>query len=186
VLRDRLRRAGFEPHTFHYHSMQASLEDACAALAAQLQALGDPCHVVAHSLGGVVTLETYARNPDLPSGRIVLLGAPVQGSRAARAVARWSLGPRILGGLAVAELCRPRSRRWDSPREIGLVAGSGNVGLGRLFAELPLPNDGTICVDETLLPGATAHSVLDVTHTGMLVSTAVASAVVRFLRRGSF
>jgi len=166
--------------------MHASLEDACAALATHLRALGDACHVVAHSLGGVVTLETYVRHPGLPPGRIVLLGSPVQGSRAARAVARWSMGPRILGGLAVAELCRPVDRRWNLPREIGLVAGSGNLGLGRLFAELPLPNDGTVCVDETRLPGATAHIVLEVSHTGMLVSTAVASAVVRFLRHGSF
>jgi hypothetical protein len=96
------------------------------------------------------------------------------------------MGPRILGGLALAELCRPGERRWDLPREIGVVAGSGNLGLGRLFAELPLPNDGTVCVDETQLSGATAHIVLHVSHTGMLVSTAVGSAVVRFLRHGSF
>ncbi len=143
-------------------------------------------HLVAHSLGGVVALETLARERDLPSGRVVLLGSPVQGSRAARAVAAWSFGPQILGALAVAQLTRIQERRWNLPREIGLIAGSRSAGLGRLFAELPQPNDGTVAVDETRLPGATASLVLDVSHLGMLVSRQVSDFVGGFLRTGQF
>jgi pimeloyl-ACP methyl ester carboxylesterase len=143
-------------------------------------------HVVAHSLGGSVTLETLARERDLPPGRVVLLGSPVQGSRAARAVASWSLGSQLFGALAVAQLARAHERRWDLPREIGVIAGSRSIGLGRLFAELPQPNDGTVAVEETRMPGASAHLVLDVSHLGMLWSQPVAGAAGRFLARGSF
>ena len=166
--------------------MHASLEDATASLAATLRKLGGTVHVIAHSLGGVITLETFAAASDLPPGRIVLLGSPVQGSRAARSIGNWSFGPQLLGALAVAELCRPCERRWAQEREIGLIAGARSAGLGRLFCDLPQPNDGTICVEETQLPGATAHCVLDVSHTGMLFSMEVARNAVAFLATGRF
>jgi pimeloyl-ACP methyl ester carboxylesterase len=186
LLRDRLKSAGFAPSVFRYPSLHASLAQVTAALAARLRAAGDAVHVVAHSLGGLVALETLQESRDLPSGRVVLLGSPVQGSRAARVIAGWSLGPQLLGSLAIAELARAHDRRWSGTREVGLIAGSRSAGLGRVFADLPQPNDGTVCVDETELPGAADSVVLDATHTGMLLSRGVAEAIIAFLRDGRF
>ena len=186
ILRDRLRAAGFAPESFRYHSMHVSLREAAEALAARLRAIGGPVHVIAHSLGGLVTCDAFAMHDDLPDGRVVLLGSPVRGARAARVVASRWYGHAMLGPLAVAELAREREAAWRSTREVGVIAGSRSVGLGRVFADLPLPNDGTVCVAETVLPGASEHLVLDVSHTGMLVSSAVAASVVRFLQHGSF
>jgi pimeloyl-ACP methyl ester carboxylesterase len=186
LLRDRLKSAGFAPAVFRYPSLHASLAQVTAALAARLRTAGDAVHVVAHSLGGLVALETLQSSSDLPPGRVVLLGSPVQGSRAARAIAGWSLGPQLLGSLAIAELARAHDRRWSGTHEIGLIAGSRSAGLGRVFADLPQPNDGTVCVDETELPGAADSVVLDTTHTGMLLSRGVAEATVAFLRVGRF
>lgn len=186
LLRERLRRAGFAPAVFHYSSMHTTLGEVAAELGARLRSFDGPVHVVAHSLGGVVALETFATARDLPPGRAVLLGSPMQGSRAAKAIAAWSFGPQILGPFALAELAQARERSWDGPREIGIVAGSRSAGLGRLCAELAQPNDGTVCVAETQLPGVSAHLVLDVSHTGMLFSSAVAAAAVEFLASGSF
>jgi len=185
-LRDRLRTAGFAPESFRYHSMHVSLRDAADALAARIRPLGDVVHVVAHSLGGLVACEAFATHSNLPSGRTVLLGSPVRGARAAREVASRWYGATMLGPLAVAELARERDCAWQSPREVGVIAGSRAVGLGRVFADLPVPNDGTVCVDETSLPGASAQLVLDVSHTGMLLSQELAKAVVAFLRNGRF
>ncbi len=186
MLRDRLRSAGFAPESFHYRSMHVSLRDAAEALAARIRPLGDVVHVVAHSLGGLVTCEAFAAQANLPAGRAVLLGAPVRGARAARAVAASWYGAAMLGPLAVAELARERDCAWHSLREVGVIAGTRAVGIGRMFADLPVPNDGTVCLDETVLPGASAHLVLDVSHTGMLLSSAVAAATVKFLQAGSF
>jgi pimeloyl-ACP methyl ester carboxylesterase len=186
LLRDRLKSAGFAPSVFRYPSMHASLAEVTAALAERLRSSGDTVHVVAHSLGGLVALETLQGDGELPPGRAVLLGSPVQGSRAASAIAHWSLGPQLLGSLAAAELGRAHDRRWRGPREVGVIAGSRSAGLGRVFADLPQPNDGTVCVDETELPGATARIVLDVSHTGMLLSQAVAESVSSFLCVGRF
>ena len=187
VLRNHLTAAGFEPSVFRYHSTRADIGEAALSLAAHLRGFGaGPVHLVGHSLGGLVILETFAAAADLPVGRIVLLGSPVQGSRAARSVAAWSFGPHLLGGLAAAELTRREPRSWRGQRELGVIAGSRSAGMGRLFAELPVPNDGTVSVDETRLAGAKAHIVLDVSHTGMLLSQAVADAAGRFLANGAF
>jgi pimeloyl-ACP methyl ester carboxylesterase len=186
VLRDRLRRAGFAPENFHYPSMHTTLRDAADALAERLRGQGSTAHVVAHSLGGLVACEAYARHPDLPAGRIVLMGSPVRGSRTARAVASHWYGPAALGPLALAELAREREVACPATREVGVIAGSLPVGIGRVFAELPVPNDGTVCVDETELPGAASRIVHDVSHTGMLFSSAVANSAVKFLVTGGF
>ena len=186
LLRDRLRRAGFAPSNFHYPSMQMSLGEAADALAGHLRSQGEIVHVVAHSLGGLVACEAFMRHADLPAGRVVLMGSPVRGSRTARDVASHWFGPAALGPLALTELARERDAAWTLPREVGVIAGSLPVGIGRVFSELPLPNDGTVCVEETELPGATATVVIETTHTGMLLSKGVADATVAFLLKGRF
>jgi pimeloyl-ACP methyl ester carboxylesterase len=186
LLRERIAKAGFAPFIFRYPSMNSSLNDVTAALAARLRSFDGTVHTVGHSLGGVVVLETLERERKLPPGRTVLLGSPVLGSRAARSIAAWSLGPKLLGSLVIAELTRERVRHWSLPREVGLIAGCRSAGLGRVFADLPQPNDGTICLDETQLSGATAHRVLDVSHTGTLFSSTVAESAVAFLESGQF
>ncbi len=187
LLRNRLAEAGFEPSVFRYPSTQADIGEAALSLAAHMRGFGDgPVHLVGHSLGGLVILEAFGAPGELPQGRVVLLGSPVQGSRAARAVAAWSLGPHLLGRLAAAELTRREPRTWRGERELGIIAGSRSAGMGRLFANLPAPNDGTVSVDETRITGAKEHIVHDVSHTGMLMSTVVADSLVKFLNSGSF
>jgi pimeloyl-ACP methyl ester carboxylesterase len=187
LLRNRLAHAGFAPSVFRYPSTRADIGQVASALAAHLRGFGDgPVHVVGHSLGGLVILEAFETCAQLPPGRAVLLGSPVQGSRAARAVAAWALGPQLLGQLAAVELTRCEPRAWRARRELGIIAGSRSAGMGRLFAELPVPNDGTVSVDETQIAGASDSAILDVSHTGMLLSAQVAAAVVAFMRNGRF
>jgi len=187
LLRKRLAEAGFEPSVFRYPSTQGDIAGNAAALSVHMSEFGNgPVHLVGHSLGGLVILESFEAQRELPQGRVVLLGSPVQGSRAARAVAAWSLGPHLLGRLAAAELTRSTPRAWRAERELGIIAGSRSAGMGRLFAELPAPNDGTVAVDETQIAGAKEHVVHDVSHTGMLMSAVVADSLVKFLISGSF
>jgi len=187
LLRSRLAEAGFLPLVFRYPSTQARIGEVADQLAARLRAFDSaPVHLIGHSLGGLVIVETLERHDILPDGRVVLMGSPVQGSRTARAIASWSLGPQLLGRLAAAELTRGQRRAWRWPRELGVIAGSRSAGIGRLLTDLPAPNDGTVAVDETRVAGAKEHIVLDVSHTGMLLSAEVAAAVIAFMRGGRF
>jgi pimeloyl-ACP methyl ester carboxylesterase len=145
-------------------------------------------HFVGHSLGGLVILRALQVTDDFPPGRAVLLGTPLQGSRAARGVAKLLPFGKAILGAAVNEECVDWSlpRAWRGHREIGVIAGSLGLGLGRLFAPLEGEHDGTVMVEETRLPGAKDHIVLNVSHTGMLLSTEVAEQTVHFLREGRF
>jgi hypothetical protein len=67
-----------------------------------------------------------------------------------------------------------------------VIAGNRSVGLGRLVARLTEPNDGTVAVAETAVPGAHARLVLPVAHFAMLLAPVVARQVARFLRTGAF
>jgi len=186
LLRKRLADAGFAPQLFRYHSTKSSLDEITAALAAQMRATGPQVHVIGHSLGGVIAFETFDRHADLPPGRVVLMGAPLRGARAAQSLARHAFGQAVLGPLAVSQLAQPRERRWTIARELGLIAGSRSIGVGRFMARLSSPNDGTVCVDETRLPGALAETAFHTSHLGMLLHPDVAHATVQFLRSGSF
>jgi predicted alpha/beta hydrolase family esterase len=125
-LRQRLAARGFDARAFSYHSLQADLPEVVAALEAQVRALEPPVHLVGHSLGGVMLLALFEHAHDLPQGRVVLLGSPVNGSCAATAVARWPIGPAVLGRLALQELVGERRRCWTQPRDRGVyVSGNG-------------------------------------------------------------
>src|ERR1700741_926687 len=115
--------------------MHTTLAGAADALAARLRAIGGKVHVVAHSLGGLIACAAFGAYEDLPAGRVVLMGSPVRGSRAARALAELWLGRAMLGPLALAELARERDFAWSKPREIGVIAGSRSVGLGRALTD---------------------------------------------------
>ena len=52
--------------------------------------------------------------------------------------------------------------------------------------EFDEPNDGTVAVSETRLPGAKAHVLVSVSHSGMLLSARVAHEVGLFLEYGHF
>ena len=184
LFRRRLAQHGFAVRQFHYRSMTAMPEDVVAGLKAEVLALPPPVHLVGHSLGGLLVLRVAAAHPELPLGRIVLLGSPVNGSGSARAFAALPGASIFFGSLAGGELLRTERPRWQGAAEVGVIAGSHSLGFGVLIGHLPEPNDGTVAVAETALDGATDHLVLPVSHTGLLVSEAVVDATVSFLNSG--
>jgi pimeloyl-ACP methyl ester carboxylesterase len=143
-------------------------------------------HFVGHSLGALVVLRALEITDDLPPGRAVLLGPPLQGSRTAQSLARWPFGRALLGGALTQECVEWSPRQWSGRREVGVIAGSLGLGVGRLLANLDTVHDGTVLVEETRLPGARDHIVLPASHTGMLVSARVAAQTRHFQEHGAF
>jgi pimeloyl-ACP methyl ester carboxylesterase len=190
LLRKRLARdLSAETLAFSYASVTSSITVNAQALGKFLSELrADTLHLVGHSLGGLVILKLFesGEGVQLPPGRIVLLGSPLNGSRAAQNLARLPFGKKILGRGVHEELLSQRERRWNGQRELGVIAGSLSLGLGRLVGVRGTASDGTILVDETRLSGMSQHLVLKVSHTGLPLSPIVAKQTGAFLRTGNF
>jgi len=188
LLRSRLRQAGFEPRQFSYPSLAGTVEQNTDLLARFLESLDGVVHLVGHSLGGLLVRSLLARHlPAWSGGRAVTLGTPHHGSEVARALhgragMRWMVGNAFEGGLD-----------GDVPAlsagvELGVIAGSLGLGIGRLLAgcRLESPHDGIVAVSETEVEGMTDRLVLPVSHMGLLLSRRVAEQAGAFLRYGRF
>ena len=178
----RLRAAGFECETFSYYGVTRGPEEAVSRLTGVLSR--GEAHVVAHSLGGLVTLHALRAQPSLPVGRVVCLGSPLRGSGAVRGMRRHSWAAATLG--LAADLLEGGFDRWDGPAEVGVIAGSLPRGLGHVFSRFDDDHDGSVSIAETRLPGLADHVVIPASHSGMLFSAEAAGLTARFLREGRF
>ena len=185
-LRRRLAsQLGAHVHRFRYKSVSATMSDVTAGLQAFVRELApSSLHLIAHSLGGLVVYRFLERYPDQPPGRVVFLGTPAVASRAAVSVAKMRWAP--LGRCVAEELLTERSRRWAVSRDLGIIAGTRPMGLGRLFTRFEEDSDGTVAVSETRLPGATDYLTLPVSHSGLMLSPRVAREAGAFLKSGRF
>jgi pimeloyl-ACP methyl ester carboxylesterase len=181
-LAARLAPQGFAPEVFAYSSIVGGTDLASSRLRAIL-ARGD-ADVIAHSLGGLITLQTLRAHPALAVRRVVCLGSPLRGSAAAHGLGQLPGGEALLGRSGA--LLRSGVGRWDGSAQVGMIAGSAPLGLGRVLGRFREPNDGTVAVAETRLEGLADHLLLPVSHTGLVYSAAVAEAAVAFLREGRF
>jgi pimeloyl-ACP methyl ester carboxylesterase len=188
ILRHRLAQDfDLALQAFRYSATSSSMSEITGQLESFVRELQAPAvHFLGHSLGGLVIYRFLERFPEQPPGRVVFLGTPCVGSRAAERAGRFAPIAHLMGPSVTAELLEAHERRWLHSRPLGIIAGTQPLGFGRLLAAFREPNDGTIAVSETSMPGATDHRVLPVSHLGMLVSARVAREVGRFLTSGSF
>jgi pimeloyl-ACP methyl ester carboxylesterase len=186
VMRRALERCGYTVHAFSYASVRCNLRENAKRLARYVEAIhAETVHVVAHSLGGLVAFMA-ALQSGAPRGRFVFLGTPFADSFSARRLLQSPLG-RLLLGRCMGEWIQQRPGMERHDLEIGVIAGTGGVGLGRIVARgLPKPNDGVVTVDETRVPGMRDMKVLDVSHTAMLFAPAVVREICAFLAHGRF
>lgn len=191
MLGHRLRREHrYEVRTFSYPTMSGNAADVCrdlAAFAADAADAGVTVHFVGHSLGGVLVHRMLGEcGAGRFAGRAVLLGAPLNGCRAARGAARHPTLRPLLGPHVISELAEPPPRQCAGRTPIGVIAGTLRLGTGQFFAHFDEDNDGTVGVSETRIPGLADHLLLPHSHFGMLYAHDVAAQVAHFLRHGRF
>jgi pimeloyl-ACP methyl ester carboxylesterase len=187
LLHRRLMEDGFRVHRFDYMSVAATQEHILKRLRAGMADCSpETVHLVGHSLGGLLALQACLEPGELPPGRIVCLGSPLKGSTAARAFASWGgRGGEVLLGHN-RQLLERGLDAWKGPREVGVIAGRMPIGLGAMLGHIAGEHDGTVAVEETIVPGLTGHCVVETSHTGLLLSAEVARLTTRFLREGRF
>lgn len=176
-LRAALDSAGFDVINVGYSSICCSIPELGAAVRRELDARRGPTHTrvhfVGHSLGNIL-VRWMLTQPDPPAGvgRVVMLAPPNQGSRSAdryTGVIGWILEP-------MSEL------RTDSATTVRTLAPVRGVEIGIIAAR----HDGKLTLDQTRLPEAKEHVVVDGTHTFIMRRTDVHRLTIAFLRDGSF
>ena len=192
LIKRRLEREyGMRVSLFSYPSVRGTLDENAAALASFIHDSGrDHAHLIGHSLGGVLALRMHANYPDSLPGRVVCLGSPLTGSRAASFMNELEWAEEIIGRSVPDAMVHQTANDWAAEiarqRDIGVIAGNVPLGFGRLVANFDEDNDGTVSVSETQLEGAKDHIIMPVSHKGMLVSADVADQSAAFIRRGEF
>jgi pimeloyl-ACP methyl ester carboxylesterase len=188
-----LERLGYPTWSRTYPSRRGSLAALAARIAERIAIeLGDrPLVGVTHSMGGILARHMADR---LPWRGLVMLAPPNQGSRvaatlAANPVFRWFYGP--AGGELGVD-----APPWPAPpAPFAVIAGTRGPSLGNapswLVGALRLlppgePNDGTLTVAETRLPGMVGFAEVPASHTFLMDHPAARALVRRFLERGDF
>ncbi len=179
----------YQAHLFSYPSISGTLDENAQSLADFIaEQQFDRVHLVGHSLGGVVSLRMLALHPDAPVDRVVCLGSPLCGSRAASHLNQTDWGNTILGKSVTEGVVDEAANQWArdvcASRDIGVIAGTVPVGVGQLLTSFEGENDGTVAVSETQLPGIKDHICLAVNHKGLVISNDVIDQTAAFLKRG--
>jgi len=184
-----LRRLGYHALRFGYPSVRATLSQNSQALRRFItETSAANIHLVGHSLGGLVILDMLWQEADPRLRRVVLLGTPCVDSHCARRLVRVAGMPTLLGR-SIKEWLSRGPGATVAPRsaiEVGVLAGTRSVGLGRVVPGLPRPNDGVVALVEARLPGAADFIALPVAHSEMLASRRCAAQVAAFLETGRF
>jgi len=186
LLRYRLNRFGYRPWSFRYSSTRLDLTEIATRLNTFVEQIpAQTIHFVGHSLGGLVVLKLFEVFPRQRPGRIVALGTPYHGSETARRFMRFP-GSQHLIGHSIVQLLNGDVPAWSGERDLGVIAGTLNFGLGRLTGAVSHSGDGTIRLEETRVPEASDFITLRVSHMGLVVSRRVATETYHFLEHGRF
>jgi len=186
-LARRLKRVGFKPYLFRYHSTKANLEDHVQRFGKFLSENrigGKPFVAVCHSLGSIVLRNAIADDVAGATSceRAVLLGPPNQGAESARIAQRFPLF-RWYYGPILKQLAELKADRGFGKTEVATIAGGMNLQLGFLPI-LGGDNDGLVRVEETKHPEIENWKRVFVLHPLLMFSPKVASEVERFLLEG--
>ena len=183
-LATRLRSQGFDTQLFGYYSLLQDTDDVVSRLADAISEQPGT-HVVAHSLGGLLTLRAAERIGISETGRIVCLGSPLAGSLAATSIVnRIPAGASIVGHNRA--LLAAGIDHIPAGLQVGAIAGCVPRGLGGVIAHFACEHDGTVGIPETRVPGLADHWVVHASHSGLLFSDAAVRQSARFLREGRF
>ncbi len=189
AFREPLEKAGFRVFPFDYPSTRVEL-DACADYLHQvIESLEgiERLHIVAHSMGGIVTRTYWSKHRDPRLTRAVFIGSPHNGAELAdlmRSKANFLFKP-ILGpsGQQLITDAEGFVAKLPTPDcEFAIIAGSHPPkGFNPL---IPGDNDGIVSLASTRLAGAADFMAVDLIHVQLIRSEPVIRDVTQFLLSG--
>ncbi|CAA6812109.1 MAG: Unknown protein [uncultured Thiotrichaceae bacterium] len=187
LLGYRLSQAGYRVHYAHVATLRRTSQENAQNLHVLIQSLDAAVvHLVAHSLGGLVLMHLFEQYDDIPPGKVVMLGSPIQGSQLAQHLFRYPVFHSLLKKGMRRALSGSEIPVWNQNRTWGMIAGNKALGVGVFLGGLSGQSDGTVALSETHHEKLNEHVVVKVSHLAMQFSHLVALYVMNFLKTGSF
>ena len=180
-----LWRQGYKVYQFHYSSLFKTPEENAVKLYQFISKIDAPAiHFVAHSLGGIIIKHLFDNQEIKQTGKVVMIGSPINGSAIAAFIynkkhLKHLLGKSIINGLL------GDAPSWNYKRKICVIAGTKSLGIGQLLARdvLQEKNDGTVNLSETYLENADEYYEVARNHFLLLFSNDVLKIILRFLKK---
>jgi pimeloyl-ACP methyl ester carboxylesterase len=185
ILAARLGRLGFDVEVLSYRSHGQSLTQITDEIEASLPARFN-CRfdIVAHSLGGLVAHQLATRLGSDAINKVVMLGSPFLGTRAADVLVKSRLA-RLIYGPIWSDLLPVERRKHDvriDGVDFGMIAGV--VPFTRYLPRGE--SDGLIPVSSTKGTLFKQHITISASHATLLISKAAAEHAGSFLQHGHF
>ncbi len=175
-----LTRQGYQVFTFGYKTTRQPFALTMMKLVAFVNSRHQQTvHLVGHSMGGILSMRALPKINK--SGKLVMLGSPVKGSKVAKKLHQkgWHKGllnhasePLTVGLVdAVKE------------RDTLMIAGTSPYGLGRFIEPKLGPSDGTVAVRETQADWIDDHQSIHSSHFGLLRNKQAQLMTLEFLKQ---
>jgi pimeloyl-ACP methyl ester carboxylesterase len=189
AFREPLMKAGFHVFPFDYPSTRVEIPESADYLRQVIDSLEgiESLHIIAHSMGGIVTRAYMMNRPDPRLKRLVMIGSPNSGAELADLMsdnANFVFKP-ILGPAGQQLVTDPDGliARLPTPTcDFAVIAGGrGGNGFNPL---IPGDDDGIVSVASTRLSGAADFLQVSSLHLRLLKSPEAINSAVRFLKTG--
>ncbi len=176
-----LKNEGFRVYRFGYKTTRKPFDFNMQKLQAFVNSrTQDTVHLVVHSMGGILSMRTL---PNIKkTGKLIMLGSPINGSQAARAMSQKKWGAWLLN-----HAVEPLSNGVKTPKVLRnscMIAGiSNSIGISKLVTKLPEPNDGTVALAETQADWIDCHTTEKTNHFRMLFHKKIKIKISDFLTK---
>jgi pimeloyl-ACP methyl ester carboxylesterase len=184
--------ASFYVINWRYPSTRINLSEIAQKLVTEVKNVRSEfsrIHFVTHSMGGIVLRRMLSMYQPDRMGRIVMIAPPNKGSAMARHYFRHALIEKFVGPAAVEltteahlnEICvQPQAETMVIAGTKDFSMTSFNSYLGKKM-KLPLPNDGTVTVEETKLKTMTRFVTVHDHHSHLVNNDEVIQHIIDFL-----
>ncbi len=175
-LCNRLKETGMDVHNYQYTSRNIDIKKVTLDIS-EISKKYKHVVFVGHSLGGIVSREAI-RIGALDNVRAVItLGTPHKGSEVARLIKKMGTG-KLLGNADKIGLIDNTNDNWDIDVDLHCIAGRTPIGVISFIPRIFRPfhfnlSDGTVMLDEAILPNAKTTKIFKHTHTSMIYSKQV-------------
>lgn len=174
-----LKNEGYRVYRFGYRTSSKPFDFNRQKLQAFVNSrTQETVHLVVHSMGGILSMRALPNIRKI--GKLVMLGSPIKGSQAARAMSQKKWGAWLLN-----HAIEPLSNGVVEPivfRHSCMIAGTSNgIGISKLVTKLPEPNDGTVALVETQADWINCHTTEKTNHFRMLFHKKIKTKISDFL-----